>query len=175
MVVGCKIRNRGVALVAGVVLAFTASSAMAQYINDPSMVKAHGKKEKAVQEAWVMLPPKVKICMDQALAMSQMSFATAIKNKEPPYDPRYATQMQRCQRLTSREPQVNFPCTIDENGYPVQTMCDEVYADLGGRQPVPLTFQQYVAADLHAKKVDIIQMENPPARDARLGGQRPYR
>ena len=62
-----------------------------------------------------------------------------------------------------------------ENGRPVDTMCDEVYAQLGGRQPVPLTFQQYIGAHLHAREVDIIQMESPPARDARLGGQRPYR
>ncbi|MEN3974751.1 hypothetical protein [Emcibacter sp. SYSU 3D8] len=173
--VGHGIRNRGMAIAAGIMLALIASSAQAQYINDPSMVEARGKKERAAQEAWVMLPPKMKICMDQALAMSQMSFATAIKQKLPPYDPRFATQMSRCQRLAGRDLQVNFPCTIEENGRPVDTMCDEVYAQLGGRQPVPLTYQQYVGADLHARKVDIIEMESPPARDARLGGQRPYR
>ncbi len=168
-----RIRNR-IAL-AAIVLAFGASSAMAQYINDPSMVEAKGKKERAVQEAWVMLPPKMKMCMDQALAMSQMSFETAIKAKLPPYDPKFATQINRCQTITAREPQTNFPCTIQENGRPVDTMCDEVYAQLGGRQPVPLTFQQYIGAHLHAREVDIIEMESPAARDARLGGQRPYR
>jgi hypothetical protein len=170
-----RIRNRCITLAAGIVLALTASSAMAQYINDPSMVEAKGKKEKAAQEAWVMLPPKMKICMDQALAMSNMSFETAIKQKLPPHDPRFATQMDRCQRIASREPRTNFQCTINENGYPVQTVCDEVYAELGGRQPVPLTFMQYVGADLHAKQVDIIEMEVPEARDARLRAQRPYR
>ncbi len=173
--VGQKIRNRGMALVTGIMLAFTASGAMAQYINDPSMVEAKGKKEKAAQEAWVMLPPKMKMCMDQALAMSQMTFATVIKQKLTPYDPRFATQINRCQTITAREPRVNFPCTIEENGRPVDTMCDEVYAQLGGRQPVPLTFQQYIGAHLHAREVDIVQMESPLARDARLGGQRPYR
>ena len=173
--VGQKIRNRGMALVTGIMLAFTASGAMAQYINDPSMVEAKGKKEKAAQEAWVMLPPKMKMCMDQALAMSQMTFATVIKQKLTPYDPRFATQINRCQTITAREPRVNFPCTIEENGRPVDTMCDEVYAQLGGHQPVPLTFQQYIGAHLHAREVDIVQMESPLARDARLGGQRPYR
>ncbi|MGE0669089.1 MAG: hypothetical protein AB7O49_21255 [Sphingomonadales bacterium] len=167
------IRSR-VALSA-IALAFTVSGALAQYINDPSMVEAKGKKEKAAQEAWVMLPPKMKVCMDQALAMSQMTFATAIKQKLPPHDPKFSTQMMRCQRLAGRDLQANFPCTIEEAGRPVETMCDEVYAQLGGRQPVPLTFQQYVGADLHARKVDIIEMESPAARDARLGGQRPYR
>lgn len=170
-----KVRNRGIAWVTGVMLAFTASSAVAQYINDPSMVEARGKKEKAAQEAWVMLPPKMKMCMDQALAMSQMSFATVIKQKLTPYDPRFSTQIQRCQTITAREPQANFPCTIDENGRPVQTMCDEVYAQLGGRQPVPLTFQQYIGAHLHAREVDIIQMESPAARDARFRSPRPDR
>ena len=173
--VGQKIRNRGMALVTGIMLAFTASGAMAQYINDPSMVEAKGKKEKAAQEAWVLLPPKMKMCMDQALAMSQMTFATVIKQKLTPYDPRFATQINRCQTITAREPRVNVPCTIEENGRPVDTMCDEVYAQLGGRQPVPLTFQQYIGAHLHAREVDIVQMEIPLARDARLGGQRPYR
>jgi hypothetical protein len=32
-----------------------------------------------------------------------------------------------------------------------------------------------VGADLHAKQVDIVEMEVPAARDARLGGQRRYR
>lgn len=168
-----RIRNR--LALAAIMLAFGASSAMAQYVNDPSMVETHGKKERAAQEAWVMLPPKMKVCMDQALAMSSMTFETAIKQKLTPYDPKFATQINRCQRITAREPQVNFPCTINENGRPVDTMCDEVYAELGGRQPVPLTFQQYVGADLHARQVDIIQMESPAARDARLGGHRPYR
>lgn len=170
-----KVHKSGIALVTGIMLAFTASSAFAQYINDPSMVEAKGKKEKAAQEAWVMLPPKMKMCMDQALAMSQMTFASVIKQKLTPYDPKFSTQIQRCQTITAREPQMNFPCTIQENGRPVDTMCDEVYAQLGGRQPVPLTFQQYIGAHLHAREVDIIQMESPPARDARLGGQRPYR
>ena len=160
---------------AAVVLAFGAQAAMAQYINDPSMVEAKGKKERAVQEAWVMLPPKMKICMDQALAMSNMSFATAIKQKLPPHDPRFATQMNRCHNIASRDLQANFPCTIEENGRPVDTMCDEVYVQLGGRQPLPLTFQQYVGAHLHARQVDVIEMESPAARDARLAGQRPYR
>jgi len=173
--VGQKIRSRGIAVITGIVLALTASGAMAQYINDPSMVEAKGKKEKAAQEAWVMLPPKMKMCMDQALAMSQMTFASVIKQKLTPYDPRFATQINRCQTITAREPQMNFPCTIQENGRPVDTMCDEVYAQLGGRQPVPLTFQQYIGAHLHAREVDIVQMESPLARDARLGGQRPYR
>jgi hypothetical protein len=170
-----NVRSRSMAFMTGIVLSLAASSAVAQYINDPSMVEAKGKKERAAQEAWVMLPPKMKMCMDQALAMSQMTFATVIKQKLTPYDPKFSTQIQRCQTITAREPQVNFPCTIDENGRPVQTMCDEVYAQLGGRQPIPLTFQQYIGAHLHAREVDIIQMESPPARDARLGGQRPYR
>lgn len=170
-----KIRNRGLALAAGIALALTATAASAQYINDPSMVEAKGKKEKAAQEAWVMLPPRMKICMDQALAMSQMSFETAIKQKLPPHDPRFSTQINRCQRLAGRDLQTNFRCTINEGGQQVDTLCDEVYAEIGARQPIPLTFAQYVGADLHAKQVDIVEMEVPAARDARLGGQRPYR
>ena len=168
-----KIRNHVV--LAGTVLAFAASGASAQYINDPSMVEAKGKKQRAVQDAWVALPPKMKMCMDQALAKSQISFEYVIREKLPPHDPRFASQMNRCERIASRELQRNFPCTISENGYPVETMCDEVYANVEGRQPLVLTYQQYVAADLLAKKVDVIEVESPPARDARMNGQRPYR
>ncbi len=170
-----RIRRRSVALVTGLVLALTASSAMAQMYTDPSQVEAKGKKERAIQDAWMMMPPKMRYCMSQALAMSQLDYQKVIKARQPPNDPRFSGQIARCQTITEREPQSNFPCTIDENGRPVQTMCDEVYAQLGGRQPVPLTFEQYVNAHLYSRQVDIIQMESPAARDARMGGQRPYR
>ncbi|MBI1182054.1 MAG: hypothetical protein GC201_16030 [Alphaproteobacteria bacterium] len=143
----------------------------AQVYADPAAVEAHGKKQKAAQEAWVVLPAKVKYCMGQALAMSQLSFEMAIREKQPPQDPRFSTQMARCHRLADRELRTNFPCTLDERGQPVQTYCDEVYAEVGARQPVPLSFEQYVAADLHAKHVDIIEQETAGARSARLGGQ----
>lgn len=161
-------------LLAIAALLFAASSAHAQYM-DPSMVEAKGKKQQAAQRDWVMLPPKQQYCMGQALAMSSLDFEKVIKDKLSPYDPRFASQMDRCQRTTSRQLRVNFDCDISDNGRPVRTVCDEVYAKTGGRQPIPLTFEQYVGADLHGQPVEVIEMENPAARDARLRGQRPYR